>query len=67
MFIHVAIQNFTWSSYTELRATAGQQTISDQLCRMSDRFCEIVKYHFDIISGQLSWLIVSTVYLYIRN
>ena len=31
VFIHVAIQNFTmWLSFTEIRITAGQQTISDQ-------------------------------------
>jgi len=31
--IHVTIHYFTmWLSYTELRATAGEQTISNQLC-----------------------------------
>ena len=31
--IHVTIHYFTmWLSYTELRVTAGEQAISDQLC-----------------------------------
>ena len=59
--------NFMWLSYTELRKTAEQQTISEELCCMSDQFSEIVKYCFSIISGHLSWLIVSTVYCYNRN
>jgi len=28
IFIHVLIQNFMWLSYTEVRVTAGQHTIS---------------------------------------
>jgi len=40
--IHVAIQNLTvWLSYTKLRITAEQQTISDQLCCISDYFSKI--------------------------
>ena len=40
-FICVAIQNVTtWLSYTELRIIAGQQTISDPLCCMSEHFSE---------------------------
>ena len=43
-FIHVATQYLTmWLLYTELRVTAEQQTISDQLCCMSDHLSEIVK------------------------
>ena len=39
MFTRVAIQNF--STTQEARITAGQQTISHQLCLMSDHFIEI--------------------------
>jgi len=56
-----------WLSYTEVRVTAGQHTISNQLCCMSDCFSEIVKYCFSIFPGHLSSLIVSTVYWYNRN
>ena len=60
-FIHVAIHYFIMClSYTELRVTAGQQTISDQVRCMSDDFSEIMKYCFSIICGHLLWLIVST-------
>ena len=42
MFIHVAIQNFTMRVlYTELRITAGQLTISNRLCCMSNNISEI--------------------------
>jgi len=60
-FIHVAIHYFTmWLSYTQLRVTAGQQTIPDQLCCTSDDFSEIMRYCFSIICGHMLWLIVST-------
>ena len=37
---NVAIQNLMWLSYTKLRITAGQQTISNQVC---NHFSEIWK------------------------
>jgi len=35
------VQKFRTRSYTELRTTAGQQTVSDQLCCMTDHFSKI--------------------------
>ena len=40
---YTAIQNFTTWLYTELRITAGQQTISNQLCCMSNQLI-LVEY-----------------------
>ena len=68
MFIHIAIQNFTmWLSYTELRITAGQQTIFNRVvCPTTfSEICNDIWLHVKftvIMSRQLSWFIMSTAY-----
>jgi len=67
---HVAIQSFT--IWYPTHSSALQQTISNQLCCMSDHRYPVksdLKFSscFSLLSWSLSWLIVSTACWYNRN
>ena len=51
--VFIATRSKTLQPYTELRITAGQQTISDQLCCMSDHFSPDMAFHCPHICNSL--------------